>query len=507
MTELQTKIASLPHQPGCYLYKDAEGKILYVGKAKDLRKRVLSYFTKNDLDQKTQMLVSKIADVDCILTHTEVEALILENNLIKKHYPRFNIDLKDSRRYAYLRITKADIPWIETARTRDEPGEYYGPFVSGAGRRIVHEVLVRNFRVLTRKPSPKLRKIIDKNEYLIRIEHARQILKGKVDELIVELKTKMKAASISKNYEYALTMRNQIAALESLKEKQVMELTKAVDAHIINYTLSGNEVYLLVFTIRQGVLDEKQAFHFTYHEGFLDEFILQFYNHAPLPKEILVPQAVDPALAEYLTKKRGGKVSITIPVQGDRRSLLELVSKNIMATFFAGKERLVALQEALGLPTIPTRIECFDISHLTGTDTVASMVSFKEGLPDKTNYRRFKIRAPTGGDDFFAMQEVVERRYSKSLSTKMSKPDLIVIDGGRGQLNVALNVLHKLGLKIPVIALAKEFEEVYIYQKTDPIRLPHTHPGLQLLQAIRDEAHRFALSYQRLLRKKRIMNV
>lgn len=505
MTSLQAKISELPQQPGCYLYKDGNGKIIYVGKAKDLRKRVSSYFQKKDHDPKTALLVSSIRDMDCIVTDSEVEALLLENTLIKKHYPHFNLDLKDSRRYAYLRITKSDIPWVETARARDEPGEYYGPFVSGMMRKIVHEVLIRNFRVFTRKPSPKLRKAINKEEYRTRIEQARQILKGNTQELIVSLEKAMKEASAQKHYEYALTVRNQIMALKSLKEKQVVEMAKSVDAHIINYYVSGGEVYLLVFTIRKGVLDEKQAFHFAHREGFLDEFILQLYDSNPAPQELIVPIEVDPALEEYLTKKRGAHVSLVVPQQGYKKTLLELVAKNVMATFFTGKDRLAALKEALSLPLTPETIECFDISHLTGTDTVASMVSFKGGMPNKSNYRRFKIRAETSGDDFFAMQEVVKRRYGKTLAQSMKKPDLIVIDGGRGQLNVALNVLHQLGMKVPVISLAKEFEEIYVPSKTNPIRLDHSHPGLQLLQAIRDEAHRFALTYQRLLRSKRMV--
>lgn len=501
---LQLKTSTLPQQPGCYLYKDASGKIIYVGKAKDLRKRVSSYFQKKDHDAKTAMLVTQVADVDCIVTNTEVEALVLENTLIKKHYPKFNIDLKDSRRYAYLRIAKADIPWIEVARSKDEPGEYYGPFVSGAERKIILDVLIRNFRVLTRKASPKLRKLMDKSGYMQRISYAREILKGNVEHLIEKLQNNMAVASLDKNYEYALTMRNQISALKSLQDKQLMELSKQVDAHIINYLVSADEVYLLVFTMRKGVLDEKQAFSFPFREGFLDEFILQFYDSVKVPKEIVIPQAIDSALERYLAHQRGSSVDVLVPKQGDKKTLLELVTTNIMATFFTGSDRVTALKEALSLKQDPAIIECFDISHLMGTNTVASMVSFKNGMPDKANYRKFKMRIPTAGDDFLAMSEVVRRRYSRVLRENLPKPDLVVIDGGKGQLNVAIDVLKELGLKLNIISLAKEFEEIYIPSQSDPIRLPHTHKGLQLLMAIRDEAHRFAIGYQRLLRKKKL---
>src|SRR3989344_2736138 len=253
-----SEISYLPTDPGCYLFKNKEGEIIYVGKAKNLKKRVSSYFQKKDLDPKTTLLVSHIADIDLFVTLNEVEALLLENTLIKKHYPKFNLDLKDSRRYAYILLHEGVLPWIEVVRARDEKGIYYGPFTSGTIRTLVMEVVTRNFRILTRKPSSLLRKTIDPVAYAERVSQAKKILDGKVDDLIIELETKMKTSSSKTHYEYALTLRNQIAALKTLKEKQFMELHRLVDAGVVNYKVLNNEVFFLMFSIRKGVL-EKQA--------------------------------------------------------------------------------------------------------------------------------------------------------------------------------------------------------------------------------------------------------
>ncbi len=494
----------LPSSSGCYLFKNEKGEIIYIGKANSIRKRVSSYFQKKDLEQKTAELVKNITDIDVFVTSNEVEALILENSLIKKHYPKYNLDLKDSHRYAYILIHNEELPWLEVVRYRQLDGEYYGPFVSGAIRKLIMDILFRNFRVFLRKPSSRIKKSIDKENYLSRIKQARQILKGNVDELIKDLEQKMTSASKRTYYEYSLSLKKQIEALKYLKEKQLMEMTRNVDAHIINYMVSSNVVYLLVFSVRKGVLEGKEEFSFDYYEDFFDDFLLQYYDVAPIPQELIVPHEIDPSLEEYLSKKGKRKVSVIIPQKGDKKELLHLVEHNIKSTFFAGSERTTSLQKILSLDKLPKTIECFDISHLSGTDTVASMVRFKDGFPDKSNYRRFKIKSTSDGDDYMAMSEVVRRRYSKTLKNTMKNPDLIVIDGGIGQLVVASNVLKELNLKIPVISLAKRLEEIYIPDKDEPLRIDRKNKGLQLLQAIRDEAHRFALSYQRLLRKKRI---
>ena len=502
---LPKNLSELPLLPGCYLFKNSDGKIIYVGKAKELRKRVSNYFQSKEHDAKTSLLVKEIREIDFIVTSNEVEALLLENSLIKKHYPQYNIDLKDAQKYAYIHLTDAELPWIETERYRNEDGEYFGPFVSGSIRKYVMEVLSRNFKILTRKPSPRMKKIIEKEQYLKRVEQARKILRGDVDQLIAELENEMNSASTKTYYEYAMSLRNQIHALRSLKEKQIIESTRAFDSHIINYIVSGDEVYLLVFSIRKGVLEGKQEYHFTYNENFLDEFLLRYYDSAPIPQEVIVPKQVDAAFEKYLSDKRKKKVEILVPEKGDKKQLLELVLKNVYATFFSGKEKLTELKDAIGLTKLPIVMECFDISHLGGTNTVASMVSFKDGMADKSNYRRFKIRTDTGGDDFLAMKEVIHRRYSKLKVWNLQKPDLIIIDGGLGQLHAGMEVLKDLGLTIPIISLAKKFEEIYVPGKSEPVSLPRSNKGLQLVQAIRDEAHRFAVSYQRILRRKEVI--
>jgi len=509
-----SEINFLPNSPGCYLFKDEHGVVLYVGKAKDLKKRVSNYFQKKDHDPKTALLVTKIKNIDFVMVTNEVEAFLLENNLIKKYYPYFNLDLKDSRRYAYIRLSEDELPWLEVARIRNEKGEYFGPFVSGSIRKVIMDTVSRNFKVLTQKPSPQLRKLMDKEEYNKRVNQVKKILKGNVDELASELQKSMEENSKKNNFEYAITLRNQIAALETLKEKQKMEFTKTIDAHIINYEISAGEVHLLLFNVRKGVVEDKQEFVFPQKEDFLEEFLVQFYNEQNIPGEIILPVEVSSSFEEYLSKKANeteskerklkNKVKIIVPKGGEKKELLDFVSKNITATFFAGKERIEELQKALELKNPPHVIECFDISHLGGTNTVASMVSFKDGFPNKSNYRKFKIRAEANNDDLLAMREAVERRYSGTLSKSMKNPDLIVLDGGPTQLGVAVEVLNKLKLKIPVISLAKEFEEIHSPERKSSLRLDRKHKGLLMLQAIRDEAHRFANAYRKVLKRKEV---
>src|SRR3989338_2112079 len=459
---IRDEFSFLPIEPGCYIFKNKSGDVLYVGKAKNLKKRVSNYFQKRDLDIKTSFLVKEIEDIDFIVTYNEVEALLLENNLIKKYYPKYNLDLKDSRRYAYIKINLGELPWIEVVRQREGEGEYYGPFVSGIIRRNLMDLLYRNFRILTRKPSPKLRKIMDKEDYLIKVNQARQILKGNADSLINNLEDKMRESSKKNYFEYALVMKRQIDALKSL--------------------------------------EEKQEYSFSFREDFLEEFLVQYYDSAPVPQEIILPIEIDESLIEYICRKGRRRVKVIVPSRGTKKELLNLVIQNIKNSFFAGSQRMESLKEMIGLKRMPKVIECFDISHLGGTNTVASMVCFANGLPEKSKYRKFRIRQ-SGNDDYLAMKEVIERRYSGTLKKSMNNPDLIVVDGGLGQLNSALEVLKKLKLDIPIISLAKRLEEVYVPEKEEPLLISRKNKGLQLLQSMRDEAHRFALGYQRKLRK------
>jgi len=496
------EIEFLPNNPGCYLFKDDKGSVLYVGKAKNLKKRVKSYFQKIDHTHKTKLLVERIKKIDFIITRTESEAFLLENNLIKLHYPKFNIDLKDSRRYAYLRLTNDEYPLLEVARIREKKGEYFGPFTSGMVRKIVMDVITRNFKILTKKPSPKLAKTIDKKEYILQVVKARKILSGNSENLVNELTLEMQKNASIENFEYALTLRNQIDAISTMKEKQVMELSRSVDANIINYGIYGEEVYLLLFNVRNGVVEDKQEFVFDYFDDFLEEFLARIYETELIPKQIILPIKVGDYLEDYLSNKRGDKVKIIVPKSGEKKELLNFVYQNISATFFAGKERMEALQKAIHLPKLPVLIECFDISHMSGTNTVASMVAFENGFAKKSLYRKFKIKSTAGGDDLIAMKEAISRRYGGSLSKKMKFPDLIVIDGGKTQLGVALNVLKDLNLTIPLISLAKEFEEIHVPYSRVAFRLDKNNKGLQMLINIRDEAHRFANYYRKTLKSR-----
>jgi len=501
------EISFLPNKAGCYIFKNEKKEILYVGKAKNLKKRVSSYFQKKDHDKKTALLVENIVYIDFIITKNESEALLLESNLIKLYYPKFNIDLKDSRRYAYLKINVGEIPWVEVARVRQKTGEYYGPFVSGQIRKQVLLVIERNFKVLTRAPSLKLKKLIDKVEYNKRINAVRKLLKGQVDELIKDLEKEMISSSIKTNYEYSIVLRNQINALKTLKEKQVMELSKTIDAQVINYEIINDEVFILVFNIRKGVVEDKQEFVIDYYSDFFEEFLIRFYdaeNKVNALRQVILPIEISEVVKKVIMKSLNTKIKFMVPKSGEKKELLDFVKKNISATFFSGNEKVIELQKQLHLRNIPRVIECFDISHLSGKNTVAGMVTFSDGVMDKKNYRLFKIKANANSDDLVSMEEAVRRRYSGSLSKKMNFPDLIVIDGGKTQLSVANNVLKDLNLKIPIISLAKKFEEIYIPSSKTPIVLSKDNKALLLLMALRDEAHRFSNGYRKKLKSNEI---
>lgn len=512
-------ISTIPKNPGCYIYKDRHGTIIYIGKAKDLKKRVSSYFNRTDIDPKTAALVSQIDSADFIITTNEVEALILENNLIKKHTPKYNIDLKDSKRFAYLEVTGEDYPRLIIARSTHETtkgGRLFGPFVSGNSRNELMEFLTKTFNIRTCRKLPKKACLryhlklcsgpcigaIDSHEYEKDIKHVEDILSGKTREVISELSIDMKTASKNKEYERALNLKNIVESLRYLSEKQNMERNIVYDEDIINYIVKDGTVYLILFNVKSGILERKQDFLFDYKEDFLEDFIVQFYSENNIPKEIIIPIRLSDAIGEYLAKIRKGKVTLTVPKKGEKKQLLDLVLKNIEIMFFADEEKLSKLKDVLNLERLPTTIECFDISHLSGTATVASMVQFRNAKPNKDNYRRFKIRTVDGIDDFSSIAEVVGRRYARLISEKSPMPDLIVIDGGIGQLNSAQKELSRLNLKIPIISIAKEFEDIYVPGSSVPLSLDKKSSALNLIRNIRDEAHRFAISYNRLLRKK-----
>ncbi|OPY37946.1 MAG: excinuclease ABC subunit C [Methanoregula sp. PtaU1.Bin051] len=510
---------ALPHSPGCYLFLDAEGTILYVGKAKDLRKRVASYFTKADHDVKTIRLLERVVSVDFLITTTEEEALILENNLIKKHQPRYNIDLKDAKRFAYIEMSKEEYPRIGIARRTTGDAVYFGPFTSAAERDAVLKVARRIFRMRSCRKLPKRACLryhlkscsgpcvgaISEEDYRRQADNAALFLKGKGNELISSLKEEMAERSARQEFEQALALRNQINAIEKLSERQQVEKVKAIDQDVIAYRHSGGMVFLMVFSFEKGRLVGKQEYSFEAGEEFLEEFLVQYYADRVPPAEIILQDVIGGAVSEYLAKKRGKTVTVTVPRAGDKKKQIDLALTNIDYVFLKDNIKTSELKKALGLPDLPEVIECFDISHLSGTSVTGSMVQFRGGKPDKKNYRRFRIRTVEGIDDLAAIEEVVRRRYRRLCDEGSDLPDLIVIDGGKGQLTSALEVLGDLGLKIPVLALAKKEEDVYLPGEILPRRLDRKGPALRYLQEIRNEAHRFAVAYHTLLRSRQVV--
>lgn len=512
-------LRSLPETPGCYLFLDKQKRVIYVGKAKNIKKRVSSYFTKKDLDPKTSALLKKIESIDFIITKTEVEAFLLENNLIKKNQPPYNINLKDSKSYSFIELTKEPFPRLLKVRAEQIDNKknrlLFGPFVSGEKRDLIQSTLNKTFKLRTCKRLPKRKCLlydvgacsgpcinkISREEYGENAKKAEAVLKGKTKELIEDLKKEMIIFSKKENFEKALEIRNQIESLERLNEKQNVERSKTYSENIINYIIQDNKVYLILFNINKGILEDKSSFEFDFKEEFLEDFLSQYYSENKIPKKIILPKIVDSSVEDFLSYKKGSKVKLFVPKKGELKNLLDLVKKNVEVHYFGEFEKLEELRSKLNLQEPPSIIECFDISHLGGTQVVASMVRFKNGKADKSNYRKFKIKSQDKNDDFAAMREVVRRRYSRLKSEGREMPNLIVIDGGAGQLSSAVDSLREVDVKIPIISLAKKEEEIY-FPDGKTLKLDLKNKGLLLLRQIRDEAHRFAVKYQRERRRK-----
>ena len=372
-------LTTIPHTPGCYLFSDEGGTILYVGKAKDLKKRVTSYFQKKDHDIKTRNLVALIASVDLMVTDTEAEALLLENNLVKKHQPKYNIDLKDAKRYAYIEISRERFPYIGIARqTRHDDATYFGPFVSAAERDAILRVIKRIFLLRSCRRLPKRSCLryhmqscsapcvgaVSEEDYHLQVERASALLRGKSSELLDQLRTEMAECSHRKEFEKALLLRNQIMAIERLSQRQHVERPKDTNQDVIAYTRSGDRVYLMVFSVEKGRLCQKQEFSFDYHEDFFEEFLVLYYADRIPPQELIVPCETGEGMAGYLSERKGRSVLVTVPKIGEKKKLIGLVEKNIEHAFMKNELKVQDLQASLGLVKSPEVIECFDISHL-----------------------------------------------------------------------------------------------------------------------------------------------
>ena len=512
-------IENIPKNPGCYLFKDKNDKIIYVGKAKNLKNRLKTYKNKKDLDAKTQVMLTRAKTVDFVVTDTEIESLILEDTLIKKHQPQYNIRLKDAKSHTYLLLTDEEFPRVVIDRQKRGKGKFYGPFVSALERDYILHFLKKTFKLRTCKKLPKkpcLRNhinlcdapcvgLISKKDYETKMQKVKLVLSGKTEKLEKQLEEEMKQFSDKKMFEQALMIRDELNAVKHLSNHQKMQREKKYNEDIINYQIKDSKVYLMLFNIYKGTLSNKNEFVFDYNPDFFEEFIIQYYSEKPVPKELIIPKKVSNSIIEFLTDKKNSKVKVTVPVKGEKSQLLKLVLKNIEIRFFANLDKVKLLKTKLHLQEDPSIIECFDISHLSGTSMVGSMVQFRKGIADKNNYRRFKIRTVNNVDDTAAIAEVVRRRYTRLKKEDTEMPNLIIIDGGRGQLNYALEELNKLKVKIPIISIAKKFEEIYIPGYIQPLKLARKDKALQFIQEIRNEAHRFAIKYNRLLRKKEMI--
>ena len=539
MTDIvREKLKLLPENPGVYIMKDAAGKIIYVGKAVVLKNRVRQYFqSSRNHTPKVRAMVAKVADFEFIMTASEVEALILECNLIKKHRPRYNISLKDDKSYPYVKVTlQDDFPRVFlTHHIRKDGARYFGPYTNVTA---VHESLkllrrlfpLRNCKTLQDRPcleyhikrclAPCAGKI-SKEEYGAMIRSVLMFLEGRTVDVEKELEYRMKKAAEAYHFELAARLRDQLAAVKKVAEKQNI-VTGAGDQDAIGTARSEIGVCVQVFFIRSGKMIGREHFLLQGSEDESDEallaaFLQQYYHRATfIPREILLPMdlAEVSLLETWLAEKKGAKVQLLVPQRGTKHDIVAMAASNAEKFLSdeaarirqANAQTLGAVEELgryLGLKNPPNRMECFDISHIQGSETVASMVVFEGGLPKKSDYRRFKINSTEGKpDDFLSMREVTQRRYGDLPESEL--PDLIVIDGGKGQLSSALEIIRGAGHKdVPVVGLAKQFELVFREGESEPVVLPRHSQALYLIERIRDEAHRFAITYHRKLRGKR----
>jgi excinuclease ABC subunit C len=540
---LEQKLAQVPDRPGVYVYKDAKAAVIYVGKAASLRSRVRSYFQDAGArDPKTDALVQQIRDLDYIVTDNELEAMMLEANLVRRHRPRYNIILRDDKHYPFLRLTTdEEFPRLVVARRVQKDGSaYYGPFYPATAMRETLRLTRQLFPLRTCRikidgqlERPCIQYYIHRcnapctgwetrEGYAKTVRDVQDFLEGRDDQLAQVLTRQMEDAAGQLRFERAALLRDQIQSLNKVRERQKIISTEQVDQDVIGVVRQGNDACVELFFVRKGRLLGQEAFFFDKVSGWSDgeiiaAFVKQFYARGVTPPaEVLVSEDPPEAalIAEWLQTLRRGRVELHAPQRGRRRELVALAEENAALALQnhllsrENRQQLVLedLQRALSLPGLPNRIEGYDISHIQGGEQVGSMVVWENGAMKKDDYKRFKIRTVEGVDDFASLQEVLRRRFGKALEAGTVLPDLVLIDGGRGQLGVGLKVLEDLGLDyIPTVALAKQAEEVYTADSVHPLSLDPTSPALHTLQKVRDEAHRFAISYHKKLRAARTL--
>lgn len=532
----------LPDKPGVYIMHDKDDNIIYVGKAKNLKKRVRSYFKDEDKlnHPKTRVLMKHFYYLEYIITDTEKEALILESNLIKKHRPQYNIRLKDGKQYPYIKITNEEFPRIYlTRRIYDDEASYYGPYPNSRKAREFIDFINKNFKIRTCKhlkgpclnyqikqcSGPCINEITYEN-YQKNIKHAKQLLSGKYKTILNNLEREMNRNAKNMEFEKAAIIRDQIETIKVTLEKQHIQQTNDINEDIIAIDHNNKQASVVIFAIRNGKTNKKDDLILKQIEGMSDreirtEFVKQYYSSAPIPDVIILEDKLDDEqiINEWLNQKHESKVKIKVADDEHYNKIINIVKKNAKINLTENTKKednpLITLKEYLNLKKMPYHIEAFDISNISGIYAVASMVTFEDGKPRKDMYRKFKMETP-GPNDFAMMKEVLKRRYayisplsSKSKGKKNDpenslyiKPDMVLIDGGKGQLSMAIEVFNELGINdVPLVGIAKKFEELYIPHRSDPIILPRKSSALRLLQYVRDESHRFAITYHRTLRK------
>jgi excinuclease ABC subunit C len=534
--ELREKVAQLPTQPGVYLYKDAGGTVLYVGKAKNLRSRVRSYFNEDRLaEAKTGGLIAEARDIDFIEVDNNKEALALENNLIKQYKPRFNILLRDDKTYPYVKLTNEKYPRVYvTRRIYKDGATYFGPYFPGnLAHRLVH-FIHRHFKVpsckidfskrhthpclqfhIHRCLGPCVNGLTSDNHYAAAVKDVRLFLEGRHRDLADDLEARMNTAAEDMRFEEAAGLRNLVTTVREVEQKQKMAAAEGDNTDILAYHAEAPMVAVNLFHLRNGKIVDRREFFWEDQDDFdagefFEALLKQIYlDNVYIPASIHIPVDIEEReeIEDFLSEKRRKRVEIVTPQRGTKKALLGLVETNAKHSFDqrfrvlkpSSKAVQVAFQEALNLPSPPDRIECFDISHIQGTDKVASMVVWEDGKMKKADYRKFIIRTVAGNDDFASMREVITRRYSRLLEEKKKFPGLVLVDGGLGQLHAAADALEAIGVTDqPLASLAKRDEWIYVLgQEDEPIILDKFSPMLHMVQTIRDEAHRFAVTFHR----------
>lgn len=545
---LDQRLAALGAEPGVYLMKNLHGGVIYVGKAASLRSRVRSYFgTKRGMDHKTRELVSHIRDFEVVRTDTATEALILENELIKRYQPKYNVMLRDDKSYPFIRITNEPFPRVlSTRRVVNDGSRYFGPFTSAASVNRTLDSLNKLFpyrlcdiEITGNADRPCLYYhigrcngpcigAVDQEQYGHVVQNVQLFLEGRSDEFLPELRKQMDRAADALDFEQAARLRDEIKAIEHVLERQKIASGKRETFDVLAMAKGeGGDACVQVSTIREGKMLGSEHFLMTgariddEPSHILGSFVAQFYDEAALvPRELVLQHSIDDKeiVGQWLNERRGGPVKLTVPRRGMRRRLVEMVAKSAEENLNHERVRwlndeqrttmaLTELGDRLQLEKLPRRIECYDISNLQGNSPVASMVVFEDGRPKKSDYRRFSIKDVEGPNDYAMMQEVLRRRFKRAKDMESTEewrelPDLVIVDGGKGQLNSALAVFHELDVSVPVVGLAKENEELFLPGRSDPIILPRDAQALYLVQRVRDEAHRFAVTFHRSKRKK-----